>query len=239
MSDDGPAATDAPFRGTADPLGPRLQQFTLAPPGRRLPARPPYIVGAVAVSAVCAVTGNMLAALGFANGAFAGLVGWHAQRRARRRAVTICVHERGLRVDVDLPWDAIDKVTVDTTPDQGDAPTTLSIATGDARATVVGTAKSIGPLVAAIEVAIGPRHHREAAARFDAGQDYAFGQQAFTRDGLRAGDALVAWPDLGPIRRHGGKLVCATPIGTFTTPIVHAPNPWMIERLVAERGRTA
>ena len=239
MSDDGRAdVAEAPFRGSVDPLGARLQRFELAAPLPRLPMRGPYVVGALGLSAVSAVTGSVLTALVFANLTLMGFVGWNERRRARPRITTIDVHERGLRVDVDLPWDAIDKVTVDTTPDQGDAPTTLVLASRDARAAVVGTAAAIAPLAAAIEAAIGRGHHREAAARLAEGQDYAFGQQAFTRDGLRAGDALVAWPDLGPLRRHRGKLVCATPIGTFTTPIVHAPNPWMIERLIAERGRS-
>lgn len=236
---DAPAVTDAPFRGSVDPLGARLQQLVIAAPQRRLTLRGPFIVGAAVVSAFNAVAGHALIAMQFGAFGVVGAMEWRDHRRARPGTTTIAVHERGLRLGVDLPWADVGHVAVDTTPDQGDAPTQLTIVTPDATAVIVGAAAAIGPLVAAIAAAVGPRHHREAAARLAAGQPYSFGRHAFTEDGLRIKGALVPWRDLGPIRARRGKLVCATPRGDVKAPIAGAPNPWMLERLVAERGRAA
>ncbi|MBK7196691.1 MAG: hypothetical protein IPH80_29815 [Myxococcales bacterium] len=245
MSDAGPSGgadpdvADAPFRGSVDPLGARLERFELPGPRPRLPMRGPYAVGALGLGAVSAVTGHVLPALAWANMGIVGLLGWNEHRRARPRTMTVDAHERGLRLGVDLAWAAIATVTIDTTPDQGDAPTTLTIVTPDATAAVVSTAVAVGPLLAVIAAAVGPRHHREAAARLAEGQAYTFGRHAFTQDGLRIKATLVPWRDVGPIRGRRGKLVCGSPLGRVAAPIAGAPNPWMLERLVAERGRAA
>lgn len=242
MSADGPdgggapAVTDAPFRGSVDPLGPRRQRFAIRQPPRPPNVRVPYAIAALALGALGSASGQIQLAITFGGIGMLGVGDWFHGRYGKRPATTVDIHERGLRLDHDLAWAELWEVIVDTTPDQRRAPTTLTLATRDAPTTIAGTAAAVAPLVAAIEAAVGPRQHREAVARLAAGHGVRYGRHAFTEDGLRTRDTLVPWRDLGPMRRFGGGVVCDSKLGEFTAPIADVPNPWVLERLIAERG---
>lgn len=239
MSADGPAVTDAPFRGVADPLGPRLQRFVIPRPPPAQNVRTPYAIAASALSAVGAVAGQLSMAVAFGAIGVVGVVDRVRARRADQPATTADVHERGLRAAADVAWADVLVVTIDATSDQGPAPATLTIATRDATTAIVGHADDVGPLVAAIEAAVGPRQLREAEARLLAGHPLTYGRHQLTGYGLMTRDAGVPWRDLGPVRRARGQLVIDASVGAFTTAIAGVHNPGVIERLVAARGRAA
>jgi hypothetical protein len=201
--------------------------------------RTPYAVAACVLSALGAVTGTLSVAVAFGAIGVVGVVDRVKGRRAVQPPPHADVHERGLRGVVDVAWADILVVTIDGTADQGPAPATLTIATRDATTAIVGHADDLGPLVAAIEAGVGPRQLREAEARLREGHPLTCGRHQLTSYGLMARDTGVRWRDLGPTRRQRGQLVIASTIGEFATPIASVHNPWVIERLVAERGRAA
>ncbi|MBK7074083.1 MAG: hypothetical protein IPH44_17445 [Myxococcales bacterium] len=231
--------SDAPFRGTADPLGPRLHRFVIPRPPPAPNVRTPYAVAASVLSALGAVTGQLSMAVAFGAIGVVGVVDRIKGHRTVQPTTNADVHERGLRVIADVAWADVLVVTIDGTADQGPAPATLTIATRDATTAIVGHADDLGPLVTAIAAGVGPRQRREAEARLIEGHPLTYGRHQLTSYGLMTRDAGVPWRDLGPTRRARGQLVIDSPIGELTTPIGGVHNPWVIERLVAERGRPA
>ena len=217
--------SDAPFRGTADPLGPRLHRFVIPRPPPAPNVRTPYAVAASVLSALGAVTGQLSMAVAFGAIGVVGVVDRIKGHRTVQPTTNADVHERGLRVIADVAWADVLVVTIDGTADQGPAPATLTIATRDA--------------TTAIAAGVGPRQRREAEARLIEGHPLTYGRHQLTSYGLMTRDAGVPWRDLGPTRRARGQLVIDSPIGELTTPIGGVHNPWVIERLVAERGRPA
>ncbi|MBL8619794.1 MAG: hypothetical protein JNK64_00790 [Myxococcales bacterium] len=231
--------SDAPFRGTADPLGARLQRYVIPRPPPAPNVRTPYAIAASALSALGAVAGQLSMAVAFGAIGVIGIADRIKGRRAVQPATNADVHERGLRAIADVAWADVLVVTIDATPDQGPLPATLTIATRDATTAIAGHADDLGPLVAAIEAGVGPRQLREVEARLREGHPLTYGRHQLTGYGLMTRDTGVPWRDLGPAHRARGQLVIESALGAFTTPIGGVHNPGVIERLVAARGRPA